>query len=279
MWSKGRKGQGPGEFNQIRGVAFDGLKHIYFANSSGLQIDRFDLNGDYQISYYLSDLDLNSIALQGFIKPNILIVTQSKTGESGIHITLLELGESLKIKTETDIIEDISFEIPWGSSFGLNIKINADEITVANNYNYEFKYYNTEGRLVKRITRNFNKLVRPGIWTGDNSFAMRIYSSLSAPMKLFDDYYISYSHWPTNLDDPDKYIIQSRNKTAPDLKYRCMLDLLNGEGELLYSIYYDSMNPEIGQPIHVDCDGKLYTTIYDPFPQVRRYKLNINKKN
>jgi len=277
LWSKGRRGQGPGEFNHVRGVVFDGQKYIYVSNISGTRIDCFDLNGDYQNSYLLSNLKIDQVSLEGFIKPNILVATQSKTGEMGVHIILLELDESIKIKTQIDIVEDSGVKIPSGISVELDVEVSDDKIAVANIHNYEFKYYNIEGKLIKKVTRDFNKLVRPGIWIAGNSRSLKIYSSLSAPIKLSDKYEISFSCWPTNLSNPDKYIIQSQNGTAPKLKYRNMLDLLNSEGELLYSIYNDSMTPEIGEPIHVNNDGKLYTVIYDPFPQVRRYKVTIKK--
>ena len=119
LWSKGRRGQGPGEFNHVRGVVFDGQKYIYVSNISGTRIDCFDLNGDYQNSYLLSNLKIDQVSLEGFIKPNILVATQSKTGEMGVHIILLELDESIKIKTQ---IDPASMEI-FGSQVVEGVKI------------------------------------------------------------------------------------------------------------------------------------------------------------
>ena len=277
LWSKGREGQGPGEFNNVRGAVFDGNKSIYICNSSGLQIDHFDLAGNFINSFKIAELNIGRVSLNAFIEPNIFVLTQTKTGESGVHIKLLEFGDSLRIRTKIDIIEDIGIEIPIGIRTGMDVSVNSDEIVVANIHNYEFNYYNIDGKLIKKVTRNFHKLVRPGIMKTDNSRSIRTYGSLSAPMRLSDSYEISVSSWPLNLDDPDAYLARSRSGTVSELKYQSMIDLLNTEGELLYSIYNDSYFSEIGSPIHVDQDGKLYTTIYDPFPQVRRYKVNIIK--
>ncbi len=278
LWSKGREGQGPGEFNRTYGAICDGEEYIYVSNISGTRIDRFDLNGNYQKSYTLASLKIAGVSLIGFIKPNILVATQSITGECGICIILFELNDTLKIRNKIDIVEDIGVKIPSYVGIGMDVNVLDEMIAVGNYHNYEIKYYNIEGKLIKKVTRDFEKLVRPGVWANGNYQSVATYGSLSAPMKLLDKYEISYSSWPINLKDPDRHIAQSQNNTAPELKYQNMIDLFNSEGELLYSIYNDSSTPEIGNPIHVDNDGKLYTTIYDPFPQVRRYKVIINKK-
>ncbi len=278
LWSKGREGQGPGEFNGIRGVVCDGNEYIFISNSSGFQIDRFDLMGNYLNSFKLADLNIGRASLNAFIKPNIFVLAKSNSGESGINIILLELmNNRLKVKSKFAVSEDIGIELPVGFSVGMDVQVNSDEIVIANIHNYEFKYYNFEGNLVKQVVRDFNKLVRPGIFKTKTYRSIRVYSSLAAPMRIAEGYEISISHWPINLDDPDKYLERSSRGSREVLKYQNMLDLFNTEGELLYSIYNDSYTPEIGRPIHVDKDGKLYSTLSEPFPQVRRYQVHINQ--
>jgi hypothetical protein len=163
LWSKGRKGQGPGEFDNVRGIVFDGNKYIYVCNSSGLQIDHYDLTGNYLTSFKLSELNIGRVSLNAFIEPNVLVLSQSPIGKIGLDIIFLEFGDSLKIKTKIDIIEDIGVEIPFGVSAGMDVTVNSNEIVVAKIHNYEFNYYNFEGKLIKKVTRDFNKLVRPVI--------------------------------------------------------------------------------------------------------------------
>ena len=124
--------------------------------------------------------------------------------------------------------------------------------------------------------RDFNKIARPGLWTEGTSWAeIRFFSLLSPTIKLNDEYEISFSYWPTNIFDPDGYILLYHNKKAADLKFRNMLDLFSCDGELLYSVYNDDAIPEYGKPVYVDQFGKLYTLVYDPYPQVQRYKVII----
>jgi hypothetical protein len=60
------------------------------------------------------------------------------------------------------------------------------------------------------------------------------------------------------------------------------LDLFDAEGRLLASIRHeaplpDGSRPEIGSPRAIGPDGKLYTTVDDPFPHVRRYRIEIDE--
>ena len=277
LWFNDKKGQGPGEFIRAEGMAFDGQNTFYLCSSSGSQIDKFNLKGEYQDRFYFSNLNIGRVTLRGFIEPNILVVSRTESGKSGIYIFLLELGESLRVKAKIEIFEDIGMKLTKGFRTGMELSVCGGEIRVANIDRYEFKYYNVEGELVKKVTRDFNKIVRPGLWITDNWASILFFSYLSAPTKLFYGYEISFSYWPTNVSNPDEYVLLNHNKKAPKRKYMNMFDLFNNDGELLYSIYEDNIIPEIGKPIYVDCYGKIYTLVYEPFPQLRRYKLNINK--
>ena len=278
LWFNDKKGQGPGEFIRAKGMAFDGQNTFYLCSSSGSQIDKFNLKGEYQDRIYLADLNIGRVTLRGFIEPNILVVSRTESGKSGIYIFLLELGESLRVKAKIKIFEDIGMKLTKGFRTGMELSVCGGEIRVANIDRYEFKYYNMEGELIKKVIRDFNKIVRPGLWITDTWASIRYFGYLAAPLKLFDSYEISFSYWPTNVTDPDKYVLLNHNGKAPETKYMNMFDLFNSDGELLYSIYKDEMLPEIGKPIYVDSYGGIYTLVYDPFPQVRRYKLSINQE-
>jgi hypothetical protein len=276
IWSNDKKGEGPGEFKRARGMVFDGQNTFYLCSSSGSQIDKFNINGEYQDRFYLSNLDIGRVFLHGFIDPNILVTSRTETGKSGIYLFLLEMGESLRVKTKIEIFEDIGIKLTKGFSTKMEVSVSGGEVRVANVDRYEFRFYNIEGKVIKKITRDFNKIVRPGLWITDSWASIIFFSYLSAPTKLFDGYEISFSYWPTNVSNPDEYVLLNHNKKAPKRKYMNMFDLFNNDGELLYSIYEDNVTPKMGKPIHVDSYGKLYTLIYEPFPQVRRYNLNIN---
>lgn len=277
LWATGREGQGPGEFSSVLGAVCDGQNYIYVSNITGTRIDRFDLQGNYQHSYVLSNLKIDRVRLQGIIKPDVLVATRNKMEESSIEILLLKAGESLQIARRIDVTMDVGVKIPPGFGISFDLNVLDSVIVVANNHQYEFKYFNDQGKLIKVVTRDFDKLVPPGILIKDNTRVFRIFSWLMPPMKLPGGYQISYSSWPVNLKDPRQYMRQAMMNNAPRLIYRGMLDIFNREGELLYSIDAKSAVAKIGHILHVDSNGKLYTSFTDTFPQIRRYKVTITR--
>jgi hypothetical protein len=57
------------------------------------------------------------------------------------------------------------------------------------------------------------------------------------------------------------------------------LDLFDAEGRFLYSLVEDgAFTPSIGRPQLVGADGRLYTISDDPFPQIRRYRVQIEER-
>lgn len=58
--------------------------------------------------------------------------------------------------------------------------------------------------------------------------------------------------------------------------YASALDLLVPSGRYIGSLTWEDRNtPPIGDLITVGPNGKLYTTTNDPYPQVRRYKVDV----
>lgn len=56
------------------------------------------------------------------------------------------------------------------------------------------------------------------------------------------------------------------------------LDLFDAEGRFLFSLENSGDAPTIGSPTAVGPDGRLYTRVLDPFPPVRRYRVEIEEQ-
>ena len=131
--------------------------------------------------------------------------------------------------------------------------------------------------MVRQIERtDEDRLVPPGIYTGDQGARMSSFSRLSTPLRL-GDHLLVHSYWPTNLTDPDAHVRrQVRDQDVPEVTYDAALDLFTADGQLWGRIHYEDMQAAaIGRPMTVGPDGKLYTTTAAPFPQVRRYAIHI----
>jgi len=173
--------------------------------------------------------------------------------------------------------EDIGVDVPWGISVSPDVSVNEEILAVASISKYKISFYNTECKLIKKITRSFNKLVRPGIFSSGNTRAVRTFGELHAPSLISSEYYITSATWPLNIDDPDEHVKPRQLDKVEEIKYKNMIDLFNKDGELLYSVYGDGFVSEIGRLAHVDKKGHIYTIVSDPFPQVRCYEVIINK--
>lgn len=273
VWITGRQGGGPGEFQGVSGVVFDGSKYFYVGNQSGNRIDKFDLNGEYIKSYNLSNTGIGLNSLIGFIPDNILVFKNSKAGKYGVQLSFLDLGDLLQAKPEIYIEEDIGVKIPEDFFLNIDVEIRDTEVVLGSLYTYKLSYYNLDGALKKVITRDFDKIMRPAFSSVENSVPMVRYGGVIPPLKLSNEIEICFLYWATNVDDPDAYLTLA---VKPELIFRHALDFYNSQGELLYSIYGDGIiSSEIGGPIHIDSAGKLYTVIIDPFPQVKRFNVII----
>ena len=276
-WVSGRKGQGPGEFQKVRGMVYDGDQNLYISNIGGTRIDKFNLNGNFIKSYSLSQAKLSSVYLSGFIHPSTLVLTKDVSGIIGADIVLLKIGNQLEKQNEFRVDRCEGLQVPQGVGIGIGVKVIKEKIVVGHSHVYKLHFYDVDGKLKKVVARDFQKFVKPGILNSDNRWAYITTSSLSPPLQLKNGYLLNSAFWPTNISDPDKHLQLSMNRKAPVVEPANTLDLFNERGELLYSISReDSYMPELGRLAFIDVAGKLYTITDEPYPQVRRYNIKIN---
>ena len=276
LWKKGRQGEGPGEFRYVNGCATDGTKHIYFLQNFGRRIDRFNLDGQYIESFLIDTPVQSGLQLVGFIGPDKLIFSQPIRGEAGADIIVFKLDTSIQRMHDFRIKDDIGIKLKPHYYSLMQLNIIDNQIVAARRTEWEFQYYNIQGIIQKRVTRDFHYFIRDA-YTGDNGFSMRIYSSLSAPWKVSDNLQICRAHWPLNVRDPDKFMEDERAGNAPEVLYKFSVDILNNKGELLYSEYSVGSVNEIGMLRYADGNGYVYTTELEPFPCVKKYKVIVRK--
>jgi len=274
-WQTGRQGQGPGEFQRPRGLAWDGDSTLYTANQGGSRIDAFDTNRDFLYSHLLVEHDLYSVRLRGFLPPRTLVLSQTASGHIGTEAILLEMGDPWEKKTEFMLDQSEGLRVLGNTSIGLDLNITDGELAFGNHHLYRLHFFDTLGTLKRVVSRDLPHLVRPGFWESmdGNSRSISTYSNVSAPLRLASGHWLSSAFWATNVPDPDEHLRLSRNGNAPDVENAYTLDLFDEEGKLLYSLTGEGSTPDIGQLAHVDAAGKLYTIVFDPYPQVRRYRI------
>ncbi|MFQ5571045.1 MAG: 6-bladed beta-propeller [Rhodothermales bacterium] len=275
-WSTGREGEGPGEFYRVRGLAWDGASTLYVANLGGNRIDRFDTNGTFLKSHMLAEYDLSSVHIESFLPPHSLVLDKFAAGFVGAEVVILDVGERWEKKMEFTIDRSEGLQIPPGVGVGIDIRATADGIVAGSSHTYELQYYDLSGTLQRVVSRNVDYLMPPGIVNRSSGSSVGTYGSLGAPFRLATGHWLSRASWPTNVSDPDAQLQLQLAGNAPEVTFACSLDLFDPEGRFLLSLTWDNTStPEIGRPVHVDTEGKLYTVLSSPHPQVRRYRVVI----
>jgi hypothetical protein len=73
------------------------------------------------------------------------------------------------------------------------------------------------------------------------------------------------------------YARRSAQGTFRSTPWRGSIDLFDADGRFLCALESDGATPEIGQIQVIGPDGRLYTSVNDPFPQVHRYRVEIDE--
>jgi hypothetical protein len=167
-------------------------------------------------------------------------------------------------------------KIPENFTAKSELNVIDDKIVTGNIHDYSFRIYDLEGSLVKTITRDFDKIVRPGMFVSGNSSTMNSFGMTLPPLKISNELYLATASWPTNVSDPDEFTKKSATGSSLTAEFENSIDLFDSNWSLLYSIENKGFNPEIGR-IRFIKEGTIFTASTDPSPTIYRYKISVSK--
>ena len=146
--------------------------------------------------------------------------------------------------------------MPPGIVLQLSHYFDGNRILVGTWERYLLRVYDDTGKLQRRVLRPVDYLRRPGFAARGDQFAAISFGGLGAPIVMPTGHWIVVASWPTNVDDPNAYV-ELPPQQRPAIQWSSSIDLF-------------------GRPWAVDNQGRLYTAIAQPFPQVRRYRLSLD---
>ncbi|MEE3152167.1 MAG: hypothetical protein VX300_07820 [Acidobacteriota bacterium] len=277
LWRAGREGKGPGEFSAVRGAAYDGDKTIYLVNQEGTRLDAWKTNGTLSGNVELAELGIGKTFMGGFLPPNRVALLADDVFSSATNAYIIvELGDAPRVTHNFQIGTDPLMPIPPGLVLQLSHYFDDDRIFVGTWERYLLREYDDAGKLQRRVTRPVKYLRRPGFAARGTQFAAISFGGLGAPIVLPTGHWIVVASWPTNVDDSNAYV-ELPPQQRPAIQWSSSIDLFDPEGRFLYSLETPgSPVPAIGGPWATDTEGRLYTVIAQPFPQVRRYRVVID---
>ena len=205
---------------------------LYITNEMGNRIDLFDLNGNF-LETLLLPKNVQMATIIGFSDSEKMIVSAPFWGNLGENIHILSMGDSLLSDTSFSIhqskgdLGEFSGFSAHAGSYVWNNTIHSGHFS-----EYKIQSFDLEGNLQKVITRDFNKLVRPGVYEASSgSKSMRIFGGLNAPMKLNNHYFVAPTRWPINVNDPDDFVRQSSSDETLEVEFEQSLEFFTHEGE------------------------------------------------
>jgi len=276
-WRAGGEGNGPEEFSAVRGATYDGDETIYLVNQNGARLDAWSTNGSFAGSIELAELGIGRTFMGGFLPPNRIALLADDTFASATNAyVVLELGDQPRVVERFRIAADPLIPMPPGIVLQLSHYFDGNRILVGTWERYLLRVYDDTGKLQRRVLRPVDYLRRPGFAARGDQFAAISFGGLGAPIVMPTGHWIVVASWPTNVDDPNAYV-ELPPQQRPAIQWSSSIDLFDPEGRFLYSLETPgSVMPAIGRPWAVDNQGRLYTAIAQPFPQVRRYRLSLD---
>jgi hypothetical protein len=291
-WAAGRAGEGPGDLAGYLGLATYGHSTLFVLNQAGTRVDRWSLAGDYLGGNSLDAFGFARLEGLTFAPPNHLITRRRRSvrdtdlNEIASEYSVLVMDDPWRLDPEIIIRAEPPVSTPVPSPLGIDTRFLADRILAGNSGGYVLRAFDRDGTLVRQVTRPFDGLLPPGFHItqrpgGATGVAIYLYGDLSAPLPLPSGHWLAYVWWEPGIDDPEAEATRrtEANERFDESAYHHAIDLFDPEGRFLYSWTGEGGRfPEIGNPERIGADGRLYTTLNDPYPQVRRYRVEIEER-
>lgn len=282
LWRVGSRGQGPGEFQRPLGIALDDNGSIVVSNQSGTVLDRFDvMTGMFRNRRRVMEAGIARFFIDGFLAPDLILGHDRIPGAIGTRLLVLRQGAQLALAAAREIDVDPEVQVPADVSMTVAVRASDGKILVGHDGRYEIRILDHSLQLVQVIARpDVGHLVRTGFTVGDGGRGFFARMGWVGPPVVFPDgMWLVSASWPTGVSDPDAWIRKlvlepgSPPERGPPGR---SLDFFEADGRYLGGFQWvGDSGPEIGLPVLVAADGKLYTERSDPFPQLRRYRVMI----
>lgn len=276
LWSSGTQGQGPGEFQGPRGLAFDGTDRLITINQSGTRIDEFDLDGKYVMSTPVESTGFSRLSLRFALDDGTLVAHRTSFGKLGATIVLLHRSPEWSVSQTIEIDQTGDLEISRNAGDAPVAYEWNSMLAISHTQRYEYAMYDSSLNERIVVRRNVPEFTRMGVAVSGNSTSVREFSFLGPPVPLSADYNLTSGYWPTNVSDPDETVRLSRSGNRPEIITHRTMDLYDGDWNLLYSLENENLEAlNLGDVMAYDKGGVIYTFRTAPFPQVVRYRVGV----
>ena len=248
----GREGQGPGEFQSPSEVILNQLQDIYVLDNN-YSVHMFDAKGGYKRTFKM-DRSIEKFQPMNDGRFFTRIEIPKQTGLRGAYYS-----------SEFRYLKEFPIEYPYGpkisgsGNIGGDMKYMHDKIFMVLPDKYEIHEYNLDGKLLRKIKRDFD--FKPPLVKRleGGGFAIGGKTKLGPCFIDKQGFFIN-----------EIFKLGGSNET--DIKLIFLLDIFSSDGEFLGSYRL----PEWTKLITIDSENKFYFVTLDPFPSVIRSALKIS---
>jgi len=219
------------------------------------------------------DLGRRVAMVEGFRAPKLLLAWSPRYGHAALDAFVVDV-ETWQIIREFRIESEVGFELASNYSREPDLRVTSDGIFAGSDGEYLLREFDWRGRLRRAVTRDSDLLAAP-----DSSMqrAARVgMGDVSAPFVLPGGHWIAMGRWIRNKNELEQIFERETSSlaTRDSIVSAYFLDVFGPSGMLLGSLSWEGERPAFARFTGMDQNGDVYSKADDPFPHVRRYRVD-----
>ena len=253
----GRKGQGPGEFERISGMQITQQKELLVFDMRIRRISFFSLDGEFIRLKSIGEiqaLELKMNSKENFIVDSVLLDPRNFLAVTSLKIfdSNLKLIATIYTSDPKDVLTPFLPFMVW-------TLYKIDNIVVGYNNTYEFQVLEPEGKLIKKIMKEYFP-----VKITEEERKERLKQLQQSEKKEVPEFYPAYLNF--TVDDDDRIFVQTMER--PKNKKGYYYDVFDSEGKFIVKIPL-KIRPRIWKK------NKLYSIEEDEegYQYIKRYKV------
>ena len=260
LFSMGRKGQGPGEFEKIYRIQITNKNELLVFDSNTRRLSFFLLNGDFIKSIHINFLNVLNLFMNS--KGGYIIQSVKLDPVTAYALTSIDLCDSqfnikmnIAASKPQDVLTPFLSYIVWKP-------MKNDYIALGNNENYEIDIFDSDGNIVRKIIKAYDPVE---VSDEERKQALeRLQQQINKDVPRFHPAYNRFT-----IDEEYRIYVQTWEK--PEEEERYFYDVMDPDGKFITKIVL-SFPPCIWKK------NKLYTIEEDEegFQFVKRYRVTWN---
>lgn len=271
----GAPGDGPGEFNGPRGIFTDGHTYLLVQNARSRRTERFLLDGTFVDTHLMKDFGMNQPVIAGLMGPSTIVYAESQRGKFALKIKVVDMsGEWSESSAFTYEVLTLG-QVSEAMMIPPEVTVTTDRIIVAHPYEYQYKMYDKNGKVITEMHRDFEGLMEPYVADFRGNPMVRFFSNVLNPDRIDENWWLGRATWPTNLGDPKDYMAAAMAGKAPRLKNEMSFDLFDNNWKLRYSLNREQYRSILEGRGLIGYDGKGHVFMTSNTGSVVKYRMEV----